>query len=178
MVSEDYFDRPVDFDLSDIEGARVIPNYEVPLEIRADWTTAKNIQRTPDPYLEALLNEEEAIARGHMTRTPVTQINKRAELLQRAESIINGDRNVQYGDPNADFNCTAQLWDTYLDRVYARQKSDDQFVGITGQDVAIMMILLKVSRIGWSPDKADHWLDIAGYAACGYDCSDAQLEAS
>lgn len=32
-------------------------------------------------------------------------------------------------------------------------------------DVANMMIMLKISRSVTSPDKADTWLDIAGYAA-------------
>jgi hypothetical protein len=66
-----------------------------------------------------------------------------------------------------------------MQRVAARQMASaiqgDGSAYLTGQDVAIMMILLKVSRLGWSPEVADHWLDVAGYAACGYDCSDAQL---
>ena len=28
-----------------------------------------------------------------------------------------------------------------------------------------MMVLLKISRIRVSPDKADHWVDICGYSA-------------
>lgn len=40
------------------------------------------------------------------------------------------------------------------------------------------MILLKVSRLTWTPDKEDTWADIAGYAACGWDCvaEDEELE--
>jgi hypothetical protein len=30
-----------------------------------------------------------------------------------------------------------------------------------------MMALVKVSRISTSPSKLDHWVDLAGYAACG-----------
>jgi hypothetical protein len=37
-------------------------------------------------------------------------------------------------------------------------------------DVAIMMMQLKHSRLSWSPTKEDHWIDLAGYAACGWDC--------
>jgi len=29
------------------------------------------------------------------------------------------------------------------------------------------MNLLKLARIKTSPEHADHWIDIAGYAACG-----------
>lgn len=93
--------------------------------------------------------------------------NKREAILRSAEKIINGDRNVQYGDPNADFRRTAELWSTYLQGKHA--------VILEAHDVAIMMILLKVSRLAWSPDKADSWCDIAGYAGCGFDVSDAKV---
>jgi hypothetical protein len=33
-----------------------------------------------------------------------------------------------------------------------------------------MMMCLKISRISWVPDKEDNWIDLAGYAACGWDC--------
>jgi hypothetical protein len=36
-------------------------------------------------------------------------------------------------------------------------------------DVAIMMALLKISRLSWEPTKKDSWVDLAGYAACGYE---------
>jgi hypothetical protein len=32
-----------------------------------------------------------------------------------------------------------------------------------------MMSLLKISRLSWDPTKRDSWVDLAGYAACGYD---------
>ena len=80
----------------------------------------------------------------------------RSELLHDAEDSVNGDRNVQYGDPNQDFRRTAEFWSAYLG------------VPITAQQVGMMQILLKVSRSVWSPRKRDHYLDIAGYAACSY----------
>lgn len=107
-------------------------------------------------------------------------MNKRSHLLQLADKLVNGDRNRQYGDPNSDFSKTAALWETYLNGVRDRQRTQLKELGIEDamgdailvepQDVAVMMILLKVSRLTWSPDKEDHWADIAGYAACGYDC--------
>jgi hypothetical protein len=42
-------------------------------------------------------------------------------------------------------------------------------------DVAIMMNLLKISRLSWSPTKEDHWVDAAGYAACGAECVDIHM---
>ena len=37
----------------------------------------------------------------------------------------------------------------------------------TASDVANMMILLKIARGAIGKPKADNWIDIAGYAACG-----------
>lgn len=80
----------------------------------------------------------------------------RGKLLAEAEMAVNGDRNAEYGDPNQDFTRTAEFWSTYLG------------VPITPQQVGVMQILLKVSRSAWSPGKRDHYLDIAGYAACAW----------
>ncbi len=100
-------------------------------------------------------------------------MNQRSKLLNLAESLVNGDRNVQYGDPRADFLRTALLWETYLNGAHQRhvtEEGDDVPVVIEPHDVAILMMLLKISRLAWSPDKEDTWADIAGYAACGWDC--------
>lgn len=83
----------------------------------------------------------------------------RTDILHQAEQAINGDRNNQYGPPSQDFQRTAELWTAYLDGKTC----------IEAHDVAVMMILLKASRIRWSPEKQDHWVDMAGYAACGYE---------
>lgn len=80
--------------------------------------------------------------------------------------LVDGDRNVDYGDPYDDFETTASLWHFYLSRIAERRKG----LFIDAHDVAAMMIMLKVSRLSWTPGKRDHWADIAGYAACGWDC--------
>ena len=38
-------------------------------------------------------------------------------------------------------------------------------------DIAIMIIQVKTSRLMWTPAKRDSWVDIAGYAGCGYECA-------
>ena len=88
-----------------------------------------------------------------------TAMNRRSELLREAETLVNGDRNNAYGPPDQDFQRTADLWTIYLNgrRI------------IEAHDVAIMMALLKISRLSWEPTKRDSWVDLAGYAACGYD---------
>ena len=91
-------------------------------------------------------------------------MNSREALLTHAEQAVNGDRNVDYGDPNADFARTAAMWNAYLEGVHEAGRT------IETHDVAAMMALLKISRIAWSPQKFDSWVDLAGYAACGWDC--------
>ncbi len=85
-------------------------------------------------------------------------MNARADILLGAEALVNGVRNNEYGEPTQDFKRTAAMWSTYLG------------IDVTPADMAAMMCLLKLSRIRWSPEKEDHWMDLAGYAACGWDC--------
>lgn len=97
---------------------------------------------------------------------PSLDLNNRSSLLQEAAYLVNGDRNDQYGDPIDDFSTTADFWTTYLRRVFDRREE----FKLLPHDVAVMMNLLKVSRLSWSPEKRDHWADSAGYIACGWDC--------
>lgn len=91
----------------------------------------------------------------------------RTEILEEAASLINGQRNNDYGDPLDDFSTTAAFWQTYLSR---RTTANKGVFEITPHDVAVMMGLLKIARISWSPEKRDHWTDLAGYTGCGWDC--------
>lgn len=79
----------------------------------------------------------------------------RAEILDRAKACVIGDREEDYGGPERSFEAIAHLWTAYLNH------------GITPVDVAAMMALLKIARISGGHFKADNWVDLAGYAACG-----------
>ena len=39
-----------------------------------------------------------------------------------------------------------------------------------------MMMLLKTARLTWTADNKDHWKDAIGYAACGWECVDKEIE--
>jgi len=93
-------------------------------------------------------------------------LNTRGKILKEAESIVNGKRNKDYGDPYDDFTTTAELWQTYLERITARRGS----LALEPHDVAAMMMLLKVARLTWSPEEKDHWQDAIGYASLGWEC--------
>jgi len=82
----------------------------------------------------------------------------RKELLAKATTIVTGERDAQYGGPEDNFNRIADLWNAYL--------GEPDRIG--PEDVAVMMMLLKVARLAASEYKSmDSWVDIAGYAACG-----------
>jgi len=92
--------------------------------------------------------------------------NIRGEILAETEAIINGKRNLDYGDPLEDFTTTAAFWQTYLLRILARRGS----LKIFPHDVAAMMMLLKTARLTWTSNEKDHWKDAVGYAALGWEC--------
>lgn len=79
----------------------------------------------------------------------------RADILDRAKSIVNGEREKQYGKPEDNFAIIAELWGAYTGREFSPV------------DVAMMMALLKVARIKTGVGTVDSFVDLAGYAACG-----------
>ena len=86
----------------------------------------------------------------------------REYILREAARIVCGDRNEQYGNPEDSFRAIAEFWETY---VRERCVSKGANVCIQAEDVAMMMVLLKVARTICGT-KADTYIDIAGYAAC------------
>lgn len=82
----------------------------------------------------------------------------RVEALREAARLINSERNVHYGPPSENFNRIARIWSVILG------------IEVTEEDVAMCMVGVKVARYasksGYQPDT---WIDIAGYAGCGYE---------
>lgn len=99
---------------------------------------------------------------------PILNESPRAGALDEARQLITGDRNNQYGPPTQDFDRTADMATAYGFAVNGR--------ALKGHDVAIFMILLKTSRLAWTPTKRDSWVDAAGYAGCGYECAVTESE--
>lgn len=92
------------------------------------------------------------------TNEKTAQELPRVEALREAAKIVTQDRNATYGDPEINFTRTAKIWSVILGQ------------NITNEQVAMMMIGLKMARFaqgsGFQPDT---WIDIAGYAGCGYE---------
>ena len=90
------------------------------------------------------------------------------EILKKAKEIISNDRNVSHGDAFKNHAEIAEFWNIFLDKKL-RPMAD-----ITADDVAIMMILLKISRHTQGEKfNLDNFIDMAGYAAIAGEISDA-----
>ena len=88
----------------------------------------------------------------------------REEILAQAKTNVCGDREQDYGVPEKNFHTIAELWTAYLQGVL---KTDPCWDTFSPKDVAAMLALLKIARIASGHGKADNWIDLAGYAACG-----------
>lgn len=88
----------------------------------------------------------------------------RKEFLQGAEKCVCTDREGQYGAPEDNFGVIAEFWNSYLKSVLNLHEYD--YI-VDCVDVAVMMALLKIARISTGEPKADNWIDLIGYAACG-----------
>lgn len=74
--------------------------------------------------------------------------------LDKANTVINGDRQADYGDMKENFERIAALWKPILG------------VTVTVEQFAMCMIAVKMGRLANSPMHEDSWVDIAGYVGC------------
>ena len=88
----------------------------------------------------------------------------RAEILNAAERCVCTDRNQQYGEPEDNFRIIAALWNVYL---FGRGTKAQ----LNPADIGAMMALFKLGRIATGGNKADNFVDLAGYAACAGEIS-------
>lgn len=79
----------------------------------------------------------------------------RKEILDHAEKCVCRNREQEYGSPEENFRCIANLWGAY------------KGVEFSPLDVSMMMALLKIARIKTGTATNDSFVDLAGYAACG-----------
>lgn len=93
----------------------------------------------------------------------------RKEILDKAFSCVNGDRDQQYGSPEDSFKLIAKFWNAYLNSTTGKSTEE---LYIRDKDVASMLALLKIARIASGKSKEDNWIDLAGYAACGGEIDD------
>lgn len=88
----------------------------------------------------------------------------RAVVLTEAAACVLQDRNTSYGEPEDNFRRIADLWSVHLWNRGLLPRG----TFLEPYDVAIMNGQIKEARLAQSPKKLDNWVDLAGYAACGY----------
>ena len=90
------------------------------------------------------------------------------EILAKANELISNDRNESHGDAFKNHAEIAEFWNLFLDDKL-RPMAD-----ITAKDVAIMMILLKISRSNQGKKfNLDNFVDMAGYSAIAGEIGDS-----
>lgn len=77
----------------------------------------------------------------------------RKTILEAAEKCVCQDRLAEYGTPEESCGRIASLWSAY------KGVDFDPF------DVAMMMVLLKVSRAKGNPTHTDSYVDLCGYGS-------------
>lgn len=103
---------------------------------------------------------------------------KRAEILEAARVCVCGEREQDYGTPENNFETIGLLWGVYLRAAHpelAKVMAVNHITAkdVAAKDVAAMMGLLKVARIA-TGNKADSFVDLAGYAACAGEIATAE----
>ena len=100
--------------------------------------------------------------------TPVKRSLTKVDVLQKAKDLITGDRNDTHGDAFNNHAEIAEFWNIFLDSKLQPMAS------ITAKDVAIMMILLKISRSNQGKKfNLDNFVDMAGYSAIAGEIGDS-----
>ena len=89
------------------------------------------------------------------------------EILAEASRIISKDRNLSHGDAFQNHAEIAEFWNIYLD------KKLQPLASITAEDVALMMVLMKISRnTQGKKNNLDNFIDMCGYAAIAGEIND------
>ena len=90
------------------------------------------------------------------------------EILRQAKELITGDRNDTHGDAYRNHAEIAEFWNIFLD------KKLQPMASITAEDVALMMVLMKISRNNQGKkNNLDNFIDMCGYAAIAGEINDS-----
>jgi hypothetical protein len=82
----------------------------------------------------------------------------RDEIIEKAKTLINGDRAKDYGDAKDNFDRIAAGWNIIV------ENADGP---LTAKHVALMMDWVKTCRLLETIDHLDSWVDKVGYTALG-----------
>ena len=96
------------------------------------------------------------------------QPTKSSNYLHKAYDVsgISGARGNTYGSAEENFQRIANLMTAQLGLVEELPESGCLTRPLTKEDVALLMIQVKASRLANMSAHADSWIDIAGYVNC------------
>jgi hypothetical protein len=81
------------------------------------------------------------------------------EILDKAKKLVSEDRNQKHGDKVFNHENIARLWTAYLQNKFKLK------VVVLPEDVANLMVLLKVARTQEGEHNEDDYVDAVGYSA-------------
>jgi len=90
----------------------------------------------------------------------------RVKTLETAISLTSGDRNKAYGPPINNLTDCAELWNTYI---RAKQRATGK-LELDAEDVAWMMVLVKMTRSFQRGYHPDNYTDASAYSAIAGEC--------
>ena len=87
---------------------------------------------------------------------------KTQAYIDKAKDIVSTDRELTHGNKKINHDNIAKMWSAYLDR------------DINGRDVALMMVLLKVTRTKAGSHNIDDYVDMVGYSSIAGELSEGE----
>ena len=90
-------------------------------------------------------------------------MSKAVEVLETAHAVMVGERENTHGSTLINHATIAKLWNIYL------LAKKGMACNIKPEDVALMMVLLKVSRSANGEYNEDDYVDMAAYASIAAD---------
>lgn len=88
------------------------------------------------------------------------------DLIAKAGELVGGDRAKTHGDKHTNFANIARYWNAHI--------ATKNGAELTGQDVGVMMALLKVARMNSGELNEDDFVDCIGYLGCAGELADFQ----
>jgi len=93
---------------------------------------------------------------------------KKEDILKKASNLVSDAREGTHGDARENHEQIAEFWNIYLD------KKLQPMANITAEDVALMMVLMKISRNNQGKkSNIDNFIDMCGYAAIAGEINDS-----
>lgn len=93
---------------------------------------------------------------------------KRQEILEKAIDLTTGDRNKTYGSPLHNLTCMAMMVEAYLRGLGWSHNG----APLDAVDMAVIMDLVKNSRIAMNKLHLDNYIDASAYSAIAGECAE------